>query len=480
MRWLVAIGFGLGALGCAERVNTEIALDGEARALLADRSVKTALISLEQRSDSLHPGLRALWVLSDPSTLDDAALSAALPAFRYVDGELSGVTVIGYAETAEDLGIPASGELIAGVGVQHERAIPLGRSMYHRDVGSDAWTLIQALPPALAEAHPLPKLADCPSLAGRTIVPPIGEVEMLSITPVASGMLLAGIDYSTGLTQLYHLDPDGTFTRTATLPGRRLDTLAYDRSAVWAADYARLYRLSPDGRQLLATTQLGTGSLRVTHAADGRAIAYDGAQIWPLDAGTRTGTLAPSKPPQPFSRAALGPGSRMITLELDRIDATHQQIRVQITEDGTTWTEATPTRADDFDGSFENGYDVAATETHFFLIARIYAWIRAYGEESWRPVEVPAIGIQSGNLALNRFRHLRAMKGGRLVVGGEGGTIDLLSRAGPEVWCTASTGSFEWYDEIGVALDGSQIATFVNKDGSDTLKSILSIEVPRR
>jgi hypothetical protein len=98
------------SLGCVSRETVRIELPAHVRTDLLETNTKTLLVAVERFSRPDRPTLERLDVISDPSTLDDASVAAALPQFD--ERSAVAITLLPYA-FSRGPGDPADGDLLA-------------------------------------------------------------------------------------------------------------------------------------------------------------------------------------------------------------------------------------------------------------------------------------------------------------------------------------------------------------------------------
>ena len=340
--WVLVV---LCSLGCVSRETVRIELPAHVRTDLLETNTKTLLVAVERFSRPDRPTLERLDVISDPSTLDDASLAAALPQFDDRSGAPVAITLLAYAFSRKDLAIPADGDLLANRAVDHSEPIPAPQLAYRLEDGAapiQVWQRHESLPSTLKLPLPLPaRKSGCRNVVATTLLPQLGRHRFDTVVGVHGRFLVSAHDMDTGQPVLYALNDQNEMVVTATLAGRgTIYTLAFDGTQAWGGmSDGSLLKISPAGA-VDARLPLASGLLSVSVSPDRRLIAYSEAELWEVSGGTTTTTRALPAPPRPINLLAAAPAGRLLGVRRDN-DALGTSLTT-FTYDGQSWHEDSP------------------------------------------------------------------------------------------------------------------------------------------
>lgn len=473
--WVLVV---LCSLGCVSRETVRIELPAHVRTDLLETNTKTLLVAVERFSRPDRPTLERLDVISDPSTLDDASLAAALPQFDDRSGAPVAITLLAYAFSRKDLAIPADGDLLANRAVDHSEPIPAPQLAYRLEDGAapiQVWQRHESLPSTLKLPLPLPaRKSGCRNVVATTLLPQLGRHRFDTVVGVHGRFLVSAHDMDTGQPVLYALNDQNEMVVTATLAGRgTIYTLAFDGTQAWGGmSDGSLLKISPAGA-VDARLPLASGLLSVSVSPDRRLIAYSEAELWEVSGGTTTTTRALPAPPRPINLLAAAPAGRLLGVRRDN-DALGTSLTT-FTYDGQSWHEDSPSDGQSLPTfGLGPGFAAIATSNAYVVMAPLKAWTKPFAQREWGTLEAPALGVAASPFHTFAFRYITALEDARLAVTGEAGVLDVLLRAsGGDEWCPVNVGAFKNYDGIAGLPDESALLLLFNAEGGPGTELLL-------
>lgn len=465
-------------LGCVSKETIRIELPEQVRADLLETNTKTLMVAIERFSRPDRPNLELLEVISDPTTLDNSALAAALPTFDDPSQAPLAITLLAYAFSRKDLAIPADGDLVSNSAIVHSEPIPAPQLAYRLDDGAapvKVWQRYETLPASLKLPLPMPaRRSGCKNVVATTLLPDLGRRRFDSVVGVDGRFLVSAHDMDSGQPILFALNDQNQLVVTATLAGSgQILGLAYDGASVFGGmSDGSLLRISPSGT-LLERRRLASRPLSLSVSPERRLIAYSPEGLWEIRGGTQTTTLALPAPPRPIELLAAAPVGRLLGVRRDT-DALGTSVTT-FTFDGQAWHEDSPADAKNLPAiDLGAGFGAIATSNAYVLMAPLKAWTKPFAQREWDALEAPALGLAASPFHTFYFRYITALKDTRLAVTGDAGVVDvLLKTSSGDEWCPVNAGAFRNYDGIAGLPDESALLLLYNAAGGPGTELLL-------
>lgn len=467
------------ASGCVSREPIKLTMPDSVKAALQSERVNTLFFVVERIGNPASPELVEADVLGAPKSRDDASLAAALPSFDPFDGTPLAITLVGYTAARGAFGINEDGPLI----LVPEAPLPPGAEVIFQarvsGSGAEGFVAKAELPTALATRKMLPATG-CANFTIETATIGDHRLNFRATTAVPGGVLVSA-STSTANPMFWLEDLREVHRVDSASISAPVVSMVWDGARVWAGDdELRLLRMDARGELIAPPLELGSSGgfacrgydqLSVAISPERTVYAYDCHNIWQVSerAGrVLTATVSPLPDEVLIRRLASGRGGRLMVVgEASGVPRAYLGGR-------GGWTEVTPADSNTFK-------DASADDTTFTAVAKHRAWQRPHEGGEWVEIFAPALG--PGPFHPIEYRRIAPISGGRLVVIGEAGVIDVRYKPNASVesarWCNATTGSIRYFDGVTTMLDGQSAFVYSNADERNPAAVFVLVPIPQ-
>ncbi len=474
-----ALVVALASTACVSREPIKLTMPQSVKDALQSERVNTLFFVVERVGNPAAPELFEASVLGAPKNRDDASLAAALPSYDPFDGAPLAISLIGYAAPRGAFGINEDGPLVPVA----EAPLPSGaEAIFQVRVsaeGAESFEAKAELPGAIA-TRKMVRATGCANFTIDTATIGDDRINFLATTAVPGGVLVSA--RTSTANPMYWLRSLNEITRVDSASvSSPVVSMAWDGEQVWAGDNDyNLLRFDERGGLIAAPQPLapaplscrvnGLNQLSVAISSEHAVYAYDCQNIWrvSLRAGrVVTATVSPLPAEVLIRRVAVGRAGRLMV-----VGAASGVPRAYLGGRGG-WTEVTPADS----GTFK---DASADDTTFTAVAQLRAWQRPHEGGDWVEIFAPALG--PGPFHPIEYRRVSPISGGRLVVIGEAGVIDVrykpTASAESARWCNATTGSIRYFDGVTTMLDAQSAFVYSNADERNPSAVFVLVPIP--
>lgn len=469
------------ASGCVSREPIKLTMPDSVKEALQSERVNTLFFVVERVGNPAAPELLEAAVLSAPNSRDDASLAAALPSYDPFDGTPLAISLVGYAAPRGAFGLNEDGPIISVA----EAPLPPGAEVIFQarvsEHSAEGFVARAELPAGIASRKML-RATGCANFMIDTATIGSSRINFRATTAVPGGVLVSA-STSTANPMFWLTDLNNIERVDSASVSAPVMSMAWDGEQVWAGDAElRLLRMDARGRLRAPPQQLGSdggfscrvggfNQLSVAISAEDVVYAYDCQSIWQVSerAGrVVTTTVSPLPDEMMIRRVAAGRGGRLMVVgEAAGVPRAYLGGR-------GGWTEVAPMDS----GTFK---DASADDTTFTAVAKLRAWQRPHEGGDWVEIFAPALG--PGPFHPIEYRRIAPISGGRLVVIGEAGVIDVRYKPTAPMesarWCNATTGSIRYFDGVTTMLDRQSAFVYSNADERNPSAVFVLVPIPQ-